>query len=123
MQTNLKDWCIENSREDLLEQWDYENNLTLIPEQCTPGMGKKVFWKCSLGHKWQTSIYARTGRSKTGCPICSNKKVLVGFNDLQSVHPNLAAEWHPTLNKDLKPTDIVAKSNKRTMRSLPPFWL
>ena len=43
MQTNLKDWCIENSREDLLEQWDYENNLTLIPEQCTPGMGRKCF--------------------------------------------------------------------------------
>ena len=34
-----------------------------------------------------------------GCPICSNHRVLVGFNDLATTHPHLISEaykWDPT---------------------------
>ena len=27
------------------------------------------------------------------CPYCENKKVLVGYNDLKTTHPNIAKEW------------------------------
>jgi hypothetical protein len=57
----------------------------------------KVFsWKCNLGHRWRTSVNAR-GQGK-GCAVCANQKVLKGFNDLASTHPELAKEaygWDP----------------------------
>lgn len=48
-------------------------------------------WKCSSGHEWHAAVYSRTaGR---GCPFCSGARVLPGFNDLGSTHPELAASW------------------------------
>ena len=35
------------------------------------------------------------------------------FNDLASRHPELLAEWDWDRNGDLKPTDVIASSNKR----------
>ena len=55
-------------------------------------------WKCSKGHKWKTSPNKRTG-DKTGCPYCSNQKVLKGFNDLKTKFPEIAEEadgWDPS---------------------------
>ena len=44
---------------------------------------------------------------------CANRKVLKGFNDLATVYPLIAAEWHPTLNGDLTPDQVVPGSGKR----------
>ena len=38
------------------------------------------------------------------------RKVLPGFNDLAALRPDLAAQWHPTLNKGLRPTDVMPTS-------------
>ena len=43
-----------------------------------------------------------------GCPYCSNRRVLAGFNDLATTHPDLAAEWHPHRNGDLRPDAVTA---------------
>ena len=32
---------------------------------------------------------------------------------LQDRFPNIASEWHPTLNGNLKPSDVAPKSNKK----------
>ena len=56
----------------LAQEWDYEKNENLKPDDFTAGSGKKVWWKCSEGHNWQAAIYNRNnGR---GCPICAKKK-------------------------------------------------
>lgn len=47
---------------------------------------------------------------KCGCPFCSGKKVLHGFNDSLTVCPDIAAEWHPSLNGDLEPSDFTRGS-------------
>ena len=63
------------------------------------GSNVKVSWKCSLGHKWETGIAHRTGKLKTGCPVCVNYTVEPGFNDLATKFPQLALEadeWDPT---------------------------
>lgn len=57
-----------------------------------------VGWKCQLGHKWTARIFSRASNG-LGCPICSGFTVLVGFNDLATTHPELAAQaigWDPT---------------------------
>ena len=68
------------------------------PKTFSPVSGKKLAWKCVSGHKWEASI-ANRSRNKTGCPVCVNKKILVGYNDLATTHPELAKEadgWDPT---------------------------
>jgi hypothetical protein len=68
------------------------------PTTTISGSHKTFDWKCIHGHKWHASLTNRTSRG-SGCPICANKKVLVGFNDLATTHPELAAQadgWDPT---------------------------
>ncbi len=40
-------------------------------------------------------------------------KLIVGQNDLATVNPDLAAEWHPTKNNCLRPTQVTAGSNRK----------
>ena len=108
---SLKEWCIENSREDLLEQWDYEKNMSLRPEQCTFASGKKVWWKCEKGHSWDALISNRT-KAKQGCPYCSGHRILAGFNDLASQYPDLLKEWDYEKNIELLPDKVAPKSDK-----------
>jgi hypothetical protein len=68
------------------------------PKIIGAGNNKKFPWKCSLGHSWEISPEQRTGVKQSGCPICSNKKLLIGFNDLATRYPELAKEadgWDP----------------------------
>ena len=60
------------------------------PATTTRNSGKGRQWECELGHQWKATVDSRTrGR---GCPVCSGKRVLAGFNDLATVLPDLALE-------------------------------
>jgi hypothetical protein len=51
-----------------------------------------------LGHQYNSRI-ANRGTHGAGCPVCANLKLLVGYNDLQSVRPDLAIQadgWDPS---------------------------
>lgn len=102
----------------LAEQWCHDKNGTLTPQQVSPFSNKKVWWRCARGHEWQAQISSRTF-SKSGCPYCSNKKVLAGFNDLATVEPKVAAQWHPTLNRPLEPTMVTIGSTKKVWWKCP----
>ena len=95
----------------LAKEWNYEKNDELTPVDTTPNSHKKAWWKCNQGHEWQATISDRNrGR---GCPYCSNKKVLLGYNDLATTNPEIATEWHPTKNGDLLPTMVSSGSHKK----------
>ncbi len=67
------------------------------PSEVSPGSDKKLKWKCTLGHIWEAAVYSRN--SNVGCPYCTNQKVMKGFNDLATTHPDLAIDafgWDPT---------------------------
>lgn len=96
---------------DVAQEWHTVNNGKLMPSEVSAGSNKKVWWQDSLGHEWQAIINSRTSNS-LGCPICSNRKLLIGFNDLATTHPTLANEWHPTKNK-ISSCDIVTGSNTK----------
>ena len=104
-----KSYIIDNKL--LMSEWDYEKNKNLDPSKLTLGSHTKAWWKCKLGHQFEMTIKQRTyGQS---CPYCSNKKVLVGYNDLQTTHPNIAKQWHPTKNGSLTPQQLTFGSGKR----------
>ena len=53
----------------------------------------------------------------SGCPYCVGQKVWAGFNDLATINPDLAQEWHPTKNAPLTPKEITANSGQKV------WWL
>lgn len=99
-------------RPDLKEYWDYEKNTNLNPNDIAVNCNKKAWWKCKLGHSFETRIYCRT-RANYLCPVCTNHKLLVGYNDLATTYPEIAAEWDYEKNGDLKPTDVMKGAEKK----------
>ena len=97
---------------ELAKEWHPIKNGNLKPEDVISGSHKKVWWLCSKGHEWETTIGDRTSGGN-GCPFCSNNKLLVGFNDLKTKNPELVKEWHPTKNGDLKPENFFPNSHKK----------
>ena len=89
-----------------------QKNKGLTPEMFTAGSNQEVWWVCKNGHEWKTSIAKRIKRGQ-GCPYCSGHRVKEGFNDLSTLYPSIAAEWHPRKNGKLSPQDIVYGSSKR----------
>lgn len=63
-------------------------NSEIKATEVTSGSKKKLLWKCSNGHEWLATVGSRY--NGIGCPYCSNKKVLPGFNDLAITKPRLA---------------------------------
>ena len=93
-------------------EWHSTKNGSLTPEMVTAHSGKKVWWQCDHGHEWDDTIAHRT-TEKRNCPYCSGHRVLSGFNDLVTTHPELAKEWHPTQNNDLTPEMVTSGSGKK----------
>ena len=57
----------------LMDEWDWERNVDVRPEQVTLGSNKKVWWKGNCGHSWEAPVKGRNaGR---GCPVCAGKIV------------------------------------------------
>lgn len=103
---------------ELAAQWHPTRNGNLTPDSVTPYSNKKVWWRCPLGHEYQASVGARAV-SGTGCPYCANRKVLPGFNDLATLEPKTAAQWHPTLNGGLTPAMVTAGSHRKVWWMCP----
>ena len=96
---------------ELALQWTYERNSPLLPSEVTSNSGKSVWWRCDKGHEWQAAVYSR--QNGNGCPICSNKAVQVGFNDLATCNPELEKEWNYAKNGNLLPTMVTTNSGKK----------
>lgn len=97
---------------DIAAQWHPHRNGVLTPREVTPYANRKVWWRCEEGHSYQAAVAARTMRG-SGCPYCAGKKVLAGFNDLATLEPEVAKQWHPTLNGTLTPEMVTAGSHQK----------
>ena len=91
---------------DVAAQWHPTRNGSVTPDQVFPGEVSKRWWQCSLGHEWEVAPNARTA-SASGCPYCTGRRALSGFNDLATRHPDVAAQWHPTRNGDITPDQVI----------------
>jgi hypothetical protein len=69
---------------------DLATEALFDPTTVTQGSGKKAPWRCVRGHEWEATIASRA--KGVGCPFCSGNRVLPGFNDLATLHPELAKE-------------------------------
>ena len=109
--------CLANTHPELAKQWHPTKNGDLTPFDVKIGSSKTVWWKCSIvnDHIWRASIISRTikvdSNSFRECIYCSNNKVSKS-NCLETTHPEIASQWHPTKNGDLTASDVVAGSGK-----------
>ena len=88
---------------ELQLQWDSTQNekpFNTVTSQSPTG----YHWVCENKHSWIAPAYARA--KGNGCPFCTNRKVLPGFNDLATTNPELLSQWHPTLNSKT-PMEVV----------------
>ena len=68
---------------ELALEWHPHKNGSLTAMMFSPGSNKKVWWLGACGHEYQMSISDRTTQ-QCGCPYCSGKRILKGFNDLET---------------------------------------
>ena len=106
MREVLQDYCLRTENFLLLDQWDAIRNGEKSPKEITYGSKQKVWWRCSRGHFWQTSVYVRT-TGGADCPYCTGKRPWPGESDLATKFPQLAQEWHPTRNGALTPDQFL----------------
>ena len=78
------------THKEFLKIWDYDKN-DILPTEIFAHSKRKVWWKCKHGHSWQ-SVIASVTREHVDkvCPYCNGHRVLIGFNDLWTMRPNVA---------------------------------
>ena len=98
---------------ELAAEWS-ERNGTLTPDKINDRSPKNVWWRCrACGYEWRAVVKARVKGLK--CPVCADRAVLEGYNDLATTDKALLKEWPYELNTDVEPTKI-------TRNSLRPVW-
>lgn len=103
---------LATARADLAQEWHpTRNRADMTPRTLSPGSHYKAWWKCGLGHEWQASVSNRV--QGAGCPFCTGRRVLQGFNDLAALRPELAAQWHPDKNGELTPQELTQHSGRK----------
>lgn len=56
----LKDYNdLQTVNPTLVQEWNYEKNGNIKPENFTANSNKKVWWQCSKGHEWLATIASR----------------------------------------------------------------
>ena len=108
--TTMPKYISENA--ELMKEWDWEANTDLDPSKITYGSHIEPWWKClTCGYKWQYLVceMARKNRKLPYCPHCSNKVLIKGKNDLESMYPEIAKEWDFDKNGDLTPDKVTFK--------------
>jgi very-short-patch-repair endonuclease len=87
---------------DVAKFWSAKNTTKVT--EVVRGSNKKFIWECELGHEWTTMVYALTiGGNR--CPTCSNRVLLIGFNDIATRLPHLVPEWSP--KNELSPLEVL----------------
>lgn len=94
----------------LAEEWS-DLNLPLTPDMINEKSRKNVWWKCkTCGNEWKSVVYSRI--KGTVCPVCTDRAVLPGYNDLATTDAHLLDEWDYEKNKDITPAAFSRNSMK-----------
>ncbi len=99
---------------ELMKWWDWELNTGIEPKTLLKNSNLQVYWKCpKCAYSWQAKVMTRV-LSKGLCPCCEVHIVKrTGFNDIVTVLPELAEQFHPTKNGDLKAEQLFVTDLRR----------
>lgn len=103
---------------ELVDEWDYDKNFPITPDDVSYGSAKKYWWKCPrCGKSYEASPNKRTCR-KTACPYCAvvdrgihQKETYAKINNFAEKYPEIAREWNYDKNAK-NPSDYSCSSNE-----------
>lgn len=98
------------SNPKLYKEWDFEKNLNIDPSLISIYSNRNFWWICEKRHSWKASCNNRI--KGKDCPVCSNRVILQGFNDLETVNPNLIKYWNFEKNL-ISPKEVSYGSDKK----------
>lgn len=81
----------------LVLEWHPSKNEQKKPENYGAYSKKKFWWKCSVGHEWQTNPGNRL--KGNNCPYCSGN-LASPQNNITTTHPLVVAHWNYEKNSD-----------------------
>lgn len=94
----------------LSEEWS-ERNDSVKPDMVNERSTKNVWWNCkTCGHEWRAVVKSRVRGLR--CPVCAERAVRAGYNDLKTTDPKLAEEWDYEKNGTVLPTEVSRYSAK-----------
>lgn len=102
---NIKLWCDLNNKPFKLLSDEYSGNNIKLKWQCLKQDCGEVF----------EAIWGNISQGK-GCGFCVGRQAGLS-NCLATNNPELASEWHPTLNGNLTPYNVTQNSGKKV------WWL
>lgn len=102
---------------DIASEWHPSKNGIQTPFTVTANSKNYAWWQCrkDLTHVFEARIRNRTVR-RNGCLYCAGKRVTES-NSLAVLRPDIAAEWHPRLNKNLRADQVSCGSGRKV------WWL
>ena len=108
---------------NLTEEWDYEKNGDIVPENVPAGSHDIYYWICSVcGHTWAAKVNDRTHGH--GCYVCGRHKQVEAWRNrsvskhnfrywcLENNQKLLLAEWDYDANEGKGPESFSSGSNK-----------
>jgi hypothetical protein len=104
---------------EIAQEWDFERNKDLTPDDVTPGRDKKAWWLCQRGHSWEALIKDRT--RGVGCPVCSpntSKLEIRIFTELDGLFDNV--QWQEKIEG--KECDVYLPDNRLGVEVDGYYW-
>lgn len=93
---------LQSQYPEIAKSFDEEKNNCKADEVFAKS-NKKYWWLCDKGHSFDMSPNNRSSKGYS-CPYCSGQRLLKGFNDLVTIHPDIAKEWDYQQNEG-EPSD------------------
>lgn len=90
---------------------DWADDNLVDPNDLSYGSRKIIHWIChKCGYSWSTTLKNRT-ISKRGCAVCSGKRIMPGYNDVLTLHPEIEQFFDISNNFSL--SNMASTSRKK----------
>jgi hypothetical protein len=81
---------------EIATELDPDLNGGLTAEHISANSKQTYIWRCpAKNHPYPATASNRT-KAKSKCPVCLNRLIVPGINDLATTHPDIVAEIHPS---------------------------
>lgn len=90
------------SDHETIKYWDFSKNTGYSPKKYSVTSRYRFYWLCSKEHSFLASVCQMIKFFK--CPVCSS---------LDSLHPLISKEWHPSKNLPLTPSGFLPGSGAK----------
>lgn len=102
--------CLATKFPEISKQWHPTKNGVLKPTDFRPGSKKRIWWVCSAGHEWNSTIVTRSNGSR--CPYCIGNRVSPD-RSLGQKFPDIAKQWNYAKNGSITPFDVTFGSGQK----------